>query len=194
MQRQLAAFVERPSKATFLAARDAVLRRSPLPVTATDLADLERLLDEELYPELLQRLDLLPPSKVLSPRIHFLAAEAAQALGHDADVELERSLFVLSLQGLLATGDGTPASPYIVCHPSDEHDLAEALGTEVARQSLVQRGDRLCDVIICANGRELWFDITDLLRRTTRKPRLARRRALRRSAPARRLRSLRSGG
>jgi hypothetical protein len=46
MQRQLTAFVEQPSKATYLAARDAVLRDSPLPIAAVDLADLERLLDE----------------------------------------------------------------------------------------------------------------------------------------------------
>src|SRR3954468_20468126 len=112
MQRQLAAFVEQPCKATYLAARDAVLGHSPLPLMTAEMANLDLLLEHEEHQALLDRLDALPASKVLSPRIHFLAAEAAAALGRLADVELERSLFVLTLQGLLSTGDGTPANPY----------------------------------------------------------------------------------
>jgi hypothetical protein len=162
MQRQLAAFVEQPSRSTYLAARDAVLAHSPLPLAATDFAQLDQLLDGEHYEELIDRLDLLPPAKVLSPRVHFLAAEAAEALGHEVDVELERSLFVLTLRGLFATGDGTPANPYLVCQTTDEHDVVAALGLEPAGQSLVQHGKRLCDVIVCSDGREIWFDVTDL--------------------------------
>ena len=163
MQRQLAAFVQEPCKETFLAARDAVLRQSPLPLVAAELADLDRLLEHEAYQALLDRLDALPPSKVLSPRIHYLAAEAAEALGQAEDVELERSLFVLTLQGLLATGDGTRANPYIVCHPTDEYDILAALSHEAAGQSLAEHEGRLCDVLLCTNGREVWFDVTDLL-------------------------------
>ena len=176
MQRQLAAFVEQPSKSSYLAARDAVLAESPLPLAASDFVELERLLDSEQYEELLARLDLLPPAKVLSPRVHFLAAEAAGALGHDGDVELERSLFVLTLRGLLATGDGTPANPYIVCQTTDEQDVAAALDLEPAGQSLVQQGRRLCDVVLCSDGREIWFDVTDLA------PGQAKRRLRQRSA------------
>jgi hypothetical protein len=165
MQRQLAAFVEQPCKATFLAARDAVLRYSPLPLVSAEMADLDLLLEHEEHQVLLDRLDTLPPSKVLSPRIHFLAAEAAEALGNAADVELERSLFVLTLQGLLATGDGTQGNPYVVCHPSDEYDVLAALGHEAAGQSLRELKGRLCDVLMCSNGREVWFDVTDLLPR-----------------------------
>src|SRR5262245_23670170 len=170
MQRQLAAFVERPCKATFLAARDAVLCHSPLPLVATELADLDRLLEQNEHETVLDRLDALPASKVFSPRVHYLAAEAAEALGHTADVELERSLFVLMLQGLLATGEGTSASPYIVCHPTDEYDILAALDLESAGQSLAEHEGRLCDVLTCTNGREVWFDVTDLLAR----PRLVR--------------------
>src|SRR4051812_38848028 len=103
MQRQLADFVERPGKQTFLAARDAVLRLSPWPLLAVELNVLDRLLEQDQYEAVLERIDLLPPSKVLSPRVHYLAAEAAAALDRPDDVELERSLFVLTLQGLLAT-------------------------------------------------------------------------------------------
>jgi hypothetical protein len=182
MQRQLTALVEQPSRATYLAARDAVLRLSPLPLAASDLAIVERLLDEQQFAEVLDRLDALPPSRVLSPRVHFLAAEAAAALGDHESIELERSLFVIVLQGLLATGDGTPANPYIVCHASDEYDVLETLGLEPAGQSLVEHGGGLCDVLTCSDGREVWFDVTDLLNRPARarKPAAKRRPKVRR--------------
>jgi hypothetical protein len=191
MQRQLAAFVEEPSRANYLAARDAVLCLSPLPLAATDLAELQQLLECEAYEVLLDRIDALPPSKVLSPSVHYLAAEAALAQGDEAEVELERSLFVITLQGLLASGDGTAANPYIVCHASDEYDLLAALGLEAAGQSLVEQGGRLCDVIRCTSGREVWFDITDLL--APRGPK-QNRRGKRRAATRRRLRISRQFG
>jgi hypothetical protein len=165
MQTQLTAFVEQPCQATFMAVRSAVLRQSPLPITAAEIADLERLLAQNEFQAVLDRIDTLPASKILSPRVHYLSAEAALALGDAAGVELERSLFVLVLKGLLATGDGTRANPFVVCHPSDDHDILAALGREAAGQSLVDDQDRLLDKIVCTDGRETWFDVTDILAR-----------------------------
>ncbi len=175
MQRQLTAFVEQPDKANYLAARDAVLRHSPLPIAARDLAELERLLQRDEAQAVLDRIDALPASKVLSPRVHFLAAEAADLLGDAANVELERSLFVLTLQGLLATGNGSRGNPYVVCHPTDEYDVVEVLGCEPAGQALVEHKGRLHDVLTCSDGRELWFDVTELLVRPQPRRRAARR-------------------
>jgi hypothetical protein len=180
MQRQLTAFVEHPDKATYLAARAAVQRLSPLPLAASDLADLERLLERDEAQAVLDRIDALPPSKVLSPRVHFLAAEAAEVLGDAAAVELERSLFVLTLQGLLATGDGSRSNPFLVCHSTDEYDLVEVLGREPAGQSLVEFEGKLLDVIVCSDGRQVWFDVTEILvrpqpKRHVRQPRTAAR-------------------
>jgi hypothetical protein len=163
MQRQIAAFVEQPSRKTFLAARDAVLRESPLPLIAAQFVELDRMLDQEQYQDVLDRLDALPPAKVLSPRVHFLAAEAADALGHAADRELERCLFVVTLKGLLATGDGTSANPYLICNSSDEHDILEALGCEASQHSIVENAGRMCEVVACSDGREVWFDVTEVL-------------------------------
>ena len=162
MERQFTRLVEAPSRENYLAVRDAVLRITPLPLAAAELADLVRLLDAREFQKVLDRIDRLPPSKVLSPRIHFLAAEAAEGLGDDRTGELERFLFVLCLKALLATGDGTEAAPYCVCHATDEHDLLEAGGHEPAAQILVNRDGRLCDVVTCADGRQLWFDVTAL--------------------------------
>jgi hypothetical protein len=176
MHRQIAAFVEQPGQATFLAAREAVLKLSPLPIVAVELADLERRLLLGEYQAVLDRIDALPPSKVLSPRIHQLAAEAAEALHLADEVELERSLYVLTLRGLLSTGDGSPARPFVVCHPCDEYDILFALGQEPRGQSLAKDACRLCDVIKCTDGSTYWFDVTDLLTRRRAKRRIAGRR------------------
>lgn len=170
MQRQLTAFVEQPSKRNFLAVRAAVLRATPLPIAAIALAEVERLLDEGAAAEVLDRIDALPSAKVLSPRVHLLAAEAADLLGDAERSELERFLFVLVLRGILATGDGTAANPYAVCQPTDGHDIAEALGLEPASQTLVESHGKLCDVLTCSDGRELWLDVTESLRRPRQKP------------------------
>jgi hypothetical protein len=187
MQRQLTAFVERPCQATFMAVRSAVLTQSPLPMAAVEVGDLERLLSQGEYQALLDRIDALPASKILSPRVHYLAAEAAEALGDSANVELERSLFVLALRGLLSTGDGSTFNPYVVCHPSDEYDILATLGREPAGQSLTEREGRLLDVIVCTDGRETSFDVTDVLTRKARRKNSARRRVSNRRRPASRV-------
>jgi hypothetical protein len=166
MERRFTQFVEQPSRENYLAVRDAVLRLTPLPIEASALAELLRLLETGHFQEVLDRIDLLPASKVLSPRIHYLAAEASEALGDWQTGELERFLFVLCLKALLATGDGTPAAPYCVCHASDEHDLLDANGLEPAAQLLIDRDGRLCDVITCTNGRQFWFDVTAVFQRS----------------------------
>jgi hypothetical protein len=188
MQRRFMQFVESPTRENFLAVRQAVLRRTPLPILATDLAELVRLLEAGEYDEVLRRVELLPPSKALSPRVHFLLAEAAEALGDARTCELERFLFVLTLRGLLATGDGSPAAPYAICHASDENDLLDCLGLESAAQSLVERNGRWLDRVVCSDGREVWFDITAAIRR----PKSPRRPATRaKGRRARRLAGLR---
>ena len=174
MQRRFRQFVESPTRENFLAVRQAVLRAAPLPIQATDIAELVRLLDAEAYDEVLRRVELLPPSKVLSPRIHFLVAEAAEALGDGETSELARFLFVLSLRGLLSTGDGSAEAPYAVCHASDEHDLVDCLGLEIAAQSLVECNGRWLDHVVCADGREVWFDATPVVFQRPKTSRRAR--------------------
>jgi hypothetical protein len=177
MQRELTAFVEQPCKETFLSARKAVLSESSLPLTTTEIAELDELLEEGEFEVVLDRIDALPPSKVLSPRVHFLAAEAADGLHDAAAVELERILFVLSLRGLLTTGDGTRGNPFVVCHPSDEYDILAAMGRRPAGQMLKKQGRRLLDVILCEDGCETCFDVTEILSRPQPKPIKVRRKA-----------------
>jgi hypothetical protein len=184
MQRQLSAFVDHPSRQTYLAVRSAVLSAAPLHLAPAELAELERLLGAGQAQQVLDRIGALPPSKVLSPRVHLLAAEAAEAAGDVAGGEVERFLFVLCLQGLLATGEGTPANPYLVCHVTDEYDLLEALELEPAGQELALHEGHMCDVLTCTNGREVWFDLSGVVARPKRQRQATRKRTKTRRKPA----------
>ena len=179
MEREFTRLVERPTRKNYLAARDAVLRVSPQLVQTADLVEIGQLLDAGDSAQALDRLAELAPAASLSPRVHFLAAEAAEALGDSENCELERFLFVVCIRGLLATGDGSRQAPYDICNAADASDLLESLGFEPVRQSLVPRGARTYDVVECTTGRQLWFDVTGTLpprqmRRTVTRPRKAK--------------------
>ena len=163
MEREFTRFVEQPTRKNYLAARDAVLRVSPSLVQTADLVKIGRLLDEGNFIEARERLDALPPSAALSPRVHFLAAEAAEALSDLENFELERFLFVVCIRALMATGDGSRRAPYSVCHATDEYDLLESLGMEPTTQSLVASGAATYEMVECASGKRMWFDVTGLM-------------------------------
>ena len=164
MQRRFTKFVEQPTRENYLAVRDAILREAPLKLMTAEVAELSFLLDEGEFQTVLDRIDALPPSKALSPRIHFLAAEAAELSGDTQTGEVERFLFVLCLKALLSTGCGSESEPYVVCHATDEYDVLEALALEPAGQELVESEGRVCDLLTCSDGREIWFDVTALFR------------------------------
>jgi hypothetical protein len=102
----------------------------------------------------------LMPNWLLSPRVHFLLSTAADKLG-DADMaRREQYLAKVCLRGLLASGNGSEELPYLITHLPDEYDVLDALGKEMTGQRLVRSGPGACDVIACADGTEVWFDIT----------------------------------
>jgi hypothetical protein len=179
MQREFIRFVEQPSGSAYLAARDALLKVEPQTLTALDLEVFEHWLGLRLYDDVLRHAGELPAAAALSPRVHVFVAEAAEATGDLERAELERFLFVVALQGILATGDGTRPRPYLICHATDEHDVLESLDRCAQRQTMVQGTAQMLDVIECTDGGEVWFDVTvatgmPMRRRQARKPRLAR--------------------
>lgn len=179
MEREFTRLVEQPTRKNYLAARAAVLRVSPQLVQTAELVEIGRLLDEGETAAAIDLLQALAPAAALSPRVHFLSAEAAAALGDKEDCALERFLFVVCIRALLATGDGSEKAPYQVCNATDAADLLESLGVEPLRQSLVSQGARAFDVFDCAPDRQLWFDVTGVMpprqmRRTVARPRRAK--------------------
>jgi hypothetical protein len=182
MEREFIRFVEQPTADSYLAARDAMLQVEPETLVAADLVHLGRLLSGGKFEQLLEHAESLPATAALSPRIHYFAAEASAALGDAERAELEQLLFVACLQGILATGDGSPHSPYIICHASDENDVLEALEKRPEQRSMVQLESAVCEVVDCQDESQVWFDVTavtgvPLRRRQEKVRRMARSRS-----------------
>lgn len=160
MQREFIRFIEQPSADNYLSARDAMLKQEPETLTASALRELVRLSSAGDHEALLEQTERLPVSAALSPRVHFYAAEAAAALGDVERAELERFLFVVCLQGILATGDGSAEHPYSICHQCDEADVLEALEKRSVRQTLAQLENAVYDVFDCEDDSRVHFDVT----------------------------------
>lgn len=134
MERLFRTFVEQPNARTYLAVRHAILAESADCVAAADIRKLQRWLSNGNAQAAILAAERLPSTAALSPRIHFLMAQAALTTGDLQTHELERLLFQASLKGLLATGNGTEECPYCVCQPSDEYDLLLSLKLQPLRQ------------------------------------------------------------
>ncbi len=168
MQEELQTFLEAPSARTYRNVREALVEElatlgPSAPLSPVCLIELAELAASNQFTTLLERVDELQPAWALSPRIHFLAAIAAEECG-DIDVaELERFTFQSCLEGILATGDGTAAAPYLITYISDEYDVLAALGLEPRSQALVEQRGMLCDVARCLDGEEVWFELTGIV-------------------------------
>jgi hypothetical protein len=101
---------------------------------------------------------------MLSPRIHLLAAMAGDGAGDAQASEFERVFYFKCLEAILATGDGSLESPYLVTRTSDEYDVLFHLKKELASQSLAEAGGKSLDVMTCTDGTDVCFDITRALR------------------------------
>jgi len=163
MLREFEAFAKTPTASNFLSARAALLSQSPRPLTAEDLSHLEALLAAGDPASVSKAIDDLPPIAVLSPAVHLVAAEAAEAAGDDADCQLERFLLITCLEAILHTGNGTEQSPYVATCTMDERHVCEMLGLVPRSQSLVNRRGKALDAIECEDGACIWFDVSGLV-------------------------------
>lgn len=177
MQDELQAFLEAPSARTYRCVREALLDEvasaSSDALSLTALVELTELAAAGEFAAVLARAEELSLAWALSPRVHYLAAVAAEELGDAETAELERFTFQACLEGILATGHGTAESPYLITYVSDEYDVAVALGLEPRSQALVEQPGCLCDVVKCLDGEELWFELTGLVHDPRQRPVLA---------------------
>ena len=88
------------------------------------------------------------------------AALAAEQAGDAERGAFERDFAQACLRGILASGDGSRASPYRVTHVADEYDVLEAKGKDFAEQRQISGDDGVFDLITCGDGTQLWFDVT----------------------------------
>jgi len=168
MQDELQAFLETPTARTYRQVREVLLEEvaatcSAETLSASVLVELAELAAADQFYAVLERIDELQPAWALSPRVHYLAAVAADEVGDAEGAELERFIFQSCLDGILATGDGTAQSPYLITYSSDVHDVLLALGLEPRSQTLVEQHGLLCDVVRCTDDEEVWFELTGVL-------------------------------
>jgi hypothetical protein len=162
MHDDLERFLEKPTAARYRRVRRAVLQLSESGQRWHELGELAGLCKAGRYRQAARKADSMMPYWALSPRVHFFAAQAAENLKRPEDAELERFLFGTCIDGLLSTGDGTAERPYLVTYVSDESDLLMATGRRGRQQQLVE-GDVGCyDAVTCDDGREVWFDVSDV--------------------------------
>lgn len=164
MRDEFQTFVEHPTAENYLLARDAILSDADGRTRTADLAELAELFGQGDFQAAREKIEGMMPAWALSPRVHFLAAQAAEQLGDDEDADLEKFLFSACLQGLLATGDGSLARPYQVAQTADEYDVLLALGSLAKGQVLVEHGGGHYDVVTCEDGTRVWFEVSDLIR------------------------------
>jgi hypothetical protein len=160
------AFLGSPSRDTYLAAREAIVksdRYEPysrvLEVTAGQLSAGEYHLARESILAAMSNL-------VLSPTAHLLLSIAADKIGDQKGAQIEREIATTCFKGILTTGDGSRTNPYLIVRISDEYDVVLYLGTQLKEQSLVLEGGKNLDHVVCVDGSEFWFDITDAFDRS----------------------------
>jgi len=157
-------FLEAPGAGTYRAIRQQVVSSEAYDPYSDELADFEELLESGQHTALRERISSSMPNLLLSPRAHLVLARLDELDGDEDSARMEHAIAAACVEGILATGDGSQASPYLVVRTSDEHDVVSGLRKELVRQTLTHREDRYFDILSCDDGSELWFDITDAYR------------------------------
>ena len=166
MQDDFELFLIEPTRANYERVREALLADAAFHVEPLDLLEAEALCAGGEFAAARERIEGLLYDWALSPRVHFLAAWAAAELADAQDAAVERFAGRACLAGLLATGDGSFACPYLVTYTTDEYDLLGMLGREARSTQLIDCDSGRFDVLHCTDGSELWFDVTDLFRQS----------------------------
>jgi len=153
-------FLAAPSVTSFLRLRDEVLAQPEFEFASDRLEEVLELVEAGQFAAVADKVAELMPDWLLSPRLHLIAARAAEQLGDADRAQFEHDVARACLQGLRDSGVGSRASPYQVTHISDEYDLLTMLGKEFASQRQTSGTDGTFDVITCQDDSEVWFDIT----------------------------------
>jgi hypothetical protein len=153
-------FLQEPRPGNFLELRAALIN-SPLYSPYENYKETAYpLLDQEQYTEALDYLKSVLPKWFLNPGIHRTLAYTYHKLAHANEESLERDLANLLLNGILSSGSGSEARPYLVLYVDDEYEVLEGLGRKSRLQQLIEKGNCYFDAQICEDGNTIWFDVT----------------------------------
>jgi hypothetical protein len=157
MLNELERFIDRPTGRNYLRVRSRILETGSGRPEPKDLAELEASFAEGDFGLVRERMERMLPAWSLSPRFYWLGAVAAREQGDQDSAEIDRFLYQVCLEGLMATGSGSFQLPYLMTYGSDEDELLHYLRLDRERSALVRSPQGLCDVVICQGGRELCF-------------------------------------
>ena len=161
MQHEFVAMLDAPSRETYLACYAQLIAAPGYSPYSSEYHSAHQMYEQGEYEQAKALLFGAMYHLALSPRVHWLLSSIARQLGDERAAEMEGSIAIACLTAILASGEGTQISPYLVARTSDEHDVLHFLNKQLEEQGLINEGDRHLDRIRCADGTELWFDITD---------------------------------
>lgn len=163
MNELFVAFVQNQTPETFGALRAHIVAQPNYDGYSRDLDDMDDAFQQKRYEDVRSKFGSTMPNLLLSPAAHMLVSMSLREDGHSEAAEMERFICFRCMEALQASGDGTKERPYLVLRTTDEYDLMGALGKELASQHLVHDGPRQYDRMVCTDGSELWFDITEMM-------------------------------
>lgn len=161
MSEELINFIQSPDRESYLTLRETVISSDKYEPYSDELDTACELLEQEKFEDASDTIQNAMSNLLLSPRAHQLLGFIHYKLGNEKAAQIEMMIGFTCIDGILATGDGSTGTPYIVVRTSDEHDVIEHLEKQFKQQSLIHRDGRLLDLIECTDGSKYWFDITD---------------------------------
>jgi len=153
-------FLQDPSPENFLALRAMVIAAPEYEPYATDHLALAELCKKEHWEAARQLFQDMMPSYLITANVHYTLSFVAKKQGDEQTAKMEADIGSLLLRAQRKSGDGTQAAPYLVTRTDEEYDLLTVLGKKFKSQRLVEAPDRVCDVLLCEDGSEVWFDVT----------------------------------
>lgn len=165
LQEQLWKFVASPNRDVYLKLRKQVIESKTYDPYSDEFEIVQQLLVEHQFEKARDFLQKSMSNLLLSPRAHILLGTIHAELENAERASAEQSAADACIQGILATGDGSESLPYIVLRKSDEIDVIRHLKLAVGGQQLENKDNRYFDVIDCGSGSEIWFDITDVMKK-----------------------------
>jgi hypothetical protein len=156
----VAALAIEPSAESYMKVVGMVVTHPAYDPYGRDIDSLIELYEAERHADAERKLRELMPTWVLTPSLHKIAFLLAKHRGDQAAGMVEMRLVQATIDGLLATGDGSREKPYVVVRIRDEYELLEHLEKKPAGQSLIRDGDRQLDCFELADGSEIYFDVS----------------------------------
>ncbi|MGK7924152.1 MAG: DUF4919 domain-containing protein [Spirulina sp.] len=155
-------FLELSDRESYLAVRTAIVSSKSYDPYSDEIDEIDELLSMGKLEEALQKLFASMPNLLLSPRAHLMRSCIAKQSNDEQVAQTASVIAATCYQGILATGDGSKDSPYIVVRITDEYDILQYLDKQIEMQSLYSDKKQHFDKFECKDGTEIWFDITDV--------------------------------